>query len=407
MKQSLCGLLVLLCLVTSVSAAQSVRLQGNLHRGSAPNHGTYNLTTGFELGTSTDRSGPATIFDNTDGISYYYSLMEPTWEWIDSFAFPATEISGQEQINGFQFEYCSQVLDLTGDAITAEVRFYEEFIPGSIGVVGWSNPVNGTIQNSACTYLLSGLPGNTGGGFATCWETEVDLMHGFECSLPQEITPGGLTDFNGVGWMYYDASGSELTGPALGSNYTSAGPGSAQMGYGSENGFQWYDLSFVGSENFGYWFFGCTKACGWFPLILFGDGILDTDVVNADIPNTGDVLCLGSDLEFRTGNVVTWALDDLGGTAVFPSAAYAMLVGTAGSSAGFGSIAGAGTTLLVDPGSLLFPPTPFIMSGAVPSVTTPTLPGLPPTIWAQSLGFNGGVGPGNAAEASNALRSNN
>ena len=112
-------------------------------------------------------------------------------------------------------------------------------------------------------------------------------------------------------------------------------------------------------------------------------------------------------MEFRSGATVTWALDDLGGTAIFPSAAYAMLVGKNGSSAGFGSLAGPGTTLLVDPGSLVTPPTPLVMAGIVPSVTTPSLPGLPPTIWAQAMGFNGGIGAGNAAEASNALRHNN
>ena len=115
-----------------------------------------------------------------------------------------------------------------------------------------------------------------------------------------------------------------------------------------------------------------------------------------DVPKSG---C------FRINN--TGILDTLGGTAIFPSSAYAMLVGTNGSSTGFGSIAGSGTTLLVDPGSLLFPPTPLLMTGVVPAVTTPTLPGLPPTIWAQALGFNGGIGQGNAAEASNALRHNN
>ncbi|PCJ52356.1 MAG: hypothetical protein COA70_12590 [Planctomycetota bacterium] len=383
------------------ASAQTQQISaGNLHRTVAPTHGVYNMTTGFEVNAQSYRSGPATIFDNMDGVGYYFSTVGATEEWIDSVAFAADEISGNEQINGFDFNYCSLLFDAAGTAITTEVRFYDDN-PGFAEPTGWTGA--GTIQNAACAYGLAGLPGDTSGTGISCWAVGIDLMCGFECSVPQEVTPGGITEFNGVGWMYLDASLSGLTGPNLGSTVLQTTPG-----YGTRDLFELMDLAVIGGEWQGTFFFGgAPKAQAYFDLTLYGDGILNTDVVNADAPDTGDVLCLGSDVALVAGNAVTWALDDAGGTAVFPSAAYAMLVGTAGSSAGFGSIAGAGTTLLVDPGSLLFPPTPFIMAGAVPSVTTPTLPGLPPTIWAQSLGFNGGVGPGNAAEASNALRSNN
>ncbi|PCJ52696.1 MAG: hypothetical protein COA70_11935 [Planctomycetota bacterium] len=393
-------------IVVSASAQTQQIPAGNLHRTVAPTHGVYNMTTGFEINAQSYRSGPATIFDNTDGVGYYFSTLSGTEEWIDSCAFIADEISGNEQINGFDFSYCSLLIDPVGDAITVEVRFYDDN-PGFMEPTGWTNPIAGTIQNAACAYGIAGLPGATGVGIS-CWAIAIDLQCGFECSVPQEITPGGVTEFNGIGWMYMDALVSGNTGPTLGSTIGPGGPGTAIPGYGSRDLFELMDLAFVGSGWTGTFFFGgAPKTQATFDVVLYGDGILDTDVVNADAPDTGDVLCLGSNIEFRSGNAVTWALDNAGGTAVFPSAAYAMLVGTAGSSAGFGSIAGAGTTLLVDPGSLLFPPTPFIMSGAVPSVTTPPLPGLPPTVWAQSMGFNGGIGAGNAAEASNALRHSN
>ncbi|PCJ52357.1 MAG: hypothetical protein COA70_12595 [Planctomycetota bacterium] len=384
------------------ASAQTQQISaGNLHRTVAPTHGVYNMTTGFEVNAQSYRSGPATIFDNTDGVGYYFStLASNDIEWIDSVAFAADEISGDEQINGFVFNYCSLLADPVGDAITTEVRFYDDN-PGFAEPTGWTDLVAGTIQNAACAYGIAGLPGDTSLAGISCWGVTIDLHCGFECSVPQEITFGGVTEFNGVGWMYMDAFGGGSTGPNLGSTVLQTSPG-----YGTRDLFELMDLAIVGGEWQGtFWFGGAPKAQAYFDLTLFGDGILDTDVVNADLPDTGDVLCLGSDMEFRAGNAVTWALDDAGGTAVFPSAAYAMLVGTAGGN--FGAAAGAGTTLLVDPGSLLFPPTPFVMSGAVPSVTTPTLPGLPPTVWAQSLGFNGGIGAGNAAEASNALRHNN
>lgn len=366
------------------------------------------MTTGFELGVTNYRSGPETIFDNSDGYTYYFGDMQhQTEEWIDSFAFAADELSGTEQINGFRYEYCSSLSDPLGNAITTEVRFYEDH-PLFAEPTGWTDPVAGTIQNSACAYILTGLPGDTTSLGVECWAITVDLMCGFECTLPQELTPGGFTEYNGIGWMYMAAGAIGLTGPMLQGTVTAAGPGTAVPGYGTTDLLTLMDLADVGNEFQGsFWFGGAPKAHAIFTLTLYGDGIPDTDVVNADAPDLDDVLCLGSDTEFRTGNAVTWTLDDQGGTAIFPSSAYAMLVGTHGSSAGFGGLAGAGTTLLVDPGSLLIPPTPLVMSGVVPAVTTPSLPGLPPTIWAQAFGFNGGIGPGNAAEASNALRHNN
>jgi len=403
MKTFLIATLTCAALASPTLTAQVQKAQGTLHRTTAPIAGTYSMTTGFELGAPKYRSGPATIFDNTDGIGYYFSTLSDTEEWIDTVAFTATELNGMEQINGFEFNYCT-LLPGPG-TIYSEVRFYNDCITGA-GPTGWA--FGGTIQNAACAYGLAGLPGGGGPFGISCFNINIDLMCGFECSVPQEQTPGGTTDFIGVGWMYFDGVGGGNAGPALGSTWTSAGPGTAVPGYGTQDIFELMDLAVVGAEWQGSFFFGGgAKAQANFDLVLYGDGIRDTDVVNEGVPDINDVLCLGSDMEFRSGNAVTWALDDLGGTAVFPSATYAMLVGTNGSSAGYGSTAGPGTTLLVDPGSLVTPPTPLVMSGIVPSVTTPTLPGLPPTIWAQAMGFNGGVGQGNAAEASNALRHNN
>ena len=362
------------------------------------------MTTVFELGAPTYRAGPETIFDNTGGLTYYFSFMGFTEEWIDTCAFAATDLNRVEQINGFDFNFCSNVPGIT--PVTAEIRFYDDYVLGA-APTGWTS--GGTVQNAACAYSINGLPGGGGGiGGLSCYEIAVDLVGGYECSMPQEQTPGGTTDFVGIGWMFLDPGASSLSGPYLGSTITSAGPGTAMPGYGSLDRFEVMDLAVVGAEHQGSFNFqNVPKAQGTFNIVLYGDGITDTDVVYAEAPNVNDVLTLGSDVEFRTGNAVTWALNDLSGTAVFPSAAYAMLIGRRGNAAGFGTFAGSRTTLLIHPYSFLPVQSPLLMGGAVPSVTTPPLPGLPPTIWAQAFGFNGSVGPGNAAEASNALRHDN
>ncbi|MDA0666545.1 MAG: hypothetical protein O3A95_05980 [Planctomycetota bacterium] len=379
------------------ASAQTQQISaGNLHRTVAPTHGVYNLTTGFEVSSQSYRSGPETIFDNTDGIAYYFTTVGGTQEWIDSMAFAADEISGEEQINGFDYAYCSLLADAAGNAITTEVRFYNDN-PGGMEPTGWTDLGAGTIQNAACAYGLAGLPGDTSGGGISCWNVAIDLACSFECSVTQELTPGGFTEFNGIGWMYLDAASSGATGPLLGSTITAAGPGTAVTGYGSQDLFELMDLAVVGAEHQGtFWFGGPAKAQATFDVTMFGDGIANTDVVNATAPLSGDVLCLGVDGPVVPGATVTWSLDAAGA-----ASRYAMLVSSGPASLAVGGL----LNILVNPGSLLASPLP--MNGAVPSFST-TLPGnLPPRVYAQAVGFTGAVNPANAIEASNALRHNN
>lgn len=338
------------------------------------------MVDGFELATSSYRSGPETIFDSTGGPSYYFLTIAPTEEWIDEGAFARRGVLASEQINGFDFQYCSLLADPVGDAVTVTVHFYTDTVLGT-GPSSYPTP--------ECGYVLSGLPGDTGLAGISCWAVAIDLEGGFECTLPQEVAPGGgNTTFFGMGWSFGDATGGSNSGPLLGGT----------PGYGSQDYLELFD----GGVHQGTFFFGGSPQAN-FPVTLHGNGILDTSVVNAGTPDLGDILVLSSDLEFRAGNQVTWSLRDSGTAGV----AYAMIVGTAGNSAGFGPLAGAGTNLLIDPGSVLMPPTPLGMSGVNPSVQTPILPSLPLVIMAQAFGFSGGIGVGNAVEASNALMHNN
>lgn len=381
--------------VMALAAGASAQIQqkaGSINTKVAPSHGTYNLTTGFEsTSQQAYRSGPETIFTNKQGAEYYFSTLLATEEWVDEMAFAADDIDGDEQINGMSWEYCSTTLDTTYlstgvGVVDMEIRFYNDTVLGA-GPTGWHDPIGMTSQNAACGYGLAGLPGDTAGGGVECWAIDLDLEAGFECSLPQEITPGGMTELNGIGWMYLDGG----TGPVLDSIV-----GATSVGYGSQDYFELFDLSLgLGAEYVGAFFFGGgAKLQASFDLELYGNGILDTDSMNAAAPTAGDVLYLTSDVEFRTGNAVTWSL-----AATTPGTTYAMVVGTAGDAAGFGLVANG--TLMVNPGTVLTPPTPLVMAAG--SVTTPSLPGLPPTVVAQAFGFVGGINPGAVTEASNAL----
>ncbi|MFK5957046.1 MAG: hypothetical protein QM477_11445 [Planctomycetota bacterium] len=363
-------------LCASPLTAQTQLSTGTLNPTTSVQHGTYSMKDGFELTTTSYRSGPETIFNNP-GPSSYFVTMPAGEEWVDEGAFPQRGLDATEQVNGFDFSYCSLLADPVGNAVTVTVNLYMDTVQG-VGPSTW--------PTAECSYQLAGLPGDTSLGGISCWAVAIDLEGGFECTLPQEAIPGGNSTFFGIGWQYSDAGASGLSGPFL-----------SGMGYGSQDYIEVFDAGgYVGNFGFG----GGPNAQANFPVVLYGNGILDTSVVNAEVPDSGDILVLSSDQEFRTGTQVTWSLRG----AATPGVAYAMVVGSDGSSAGFGALAGLGTTLLVNPGSILTPPTPLGMSGINPSVQTPALPGLPPTIYAQAFGFSGGVGIGNATEASNALR---
>jgi len=320
--------------------------------------------------------------------------------FVDSGALAPT-LGGVEQINGFDFNYCSLLADPVGDAITVEVRFYDDN-PGGAEPTGWTDLVANTVQNATCAFQLAGLPGDTSLTGISCWAIAVDLMCGFECTLPQEhvdLAAGeipGATRWNGIGWMYMDGLGGGNTGPTLGSTVTTAGPGTATPGYGSQDLFELMDLSFPGAEHQGtFWFGGAPKVQATFDVVLFGDGIEDTRVINADAPLAGDNLCLGSDVPFKSGNSVTFNMTGglIGGDY------YLLFSGSLGTQVGIGVTP---STLIIS-SSLLLPP--VLMDPGV-TWSTGSLPvGLPSPVYVQGicLPLGAPLRPGNVVGASNAL----
>jgi len=134
------------------ASAQVQQSAGSINTKVAPNKGAYNMETGFELAApQTYRLGPETIFDNTQGATYYFTTMLSTEEFVDEMAFPADDIDGDEQIDGVVWEYCSTTPDAgTNDVVDVELRFYNDT------VLGAGRPV-GTMQALAPARTLLAL----------------------------------------------------------------------------------------------------------------------------------------------------------------------------------------------------------------------------------------------------------
>lgn len=353
--------------------------RGKIQKASTPTPISYSLQEGvYSSPQSGNRFGPETIFDNTDGLSYYYLNHNVGEEWIDECAFSASDLDGLEQINGFTFEYCTA----TSINTDAEVRFYTDTVFG-IGPTSW--PL------AQCAYGLAGLPG-TAGGLPACWAVTINLEGGFECTVPQESVPGGFTDFVGVGYMLLQADAGLIL-----DSLVAPGGGPAVPGYGSQDYFEvfdaWGHVQTIST--------GLANAQASFNLVLYGDGILDTKVVNPDTPLPGDSLYLKSDSEFRNGSQVTFTLNNTG------AGTFGLVFAT--NLAATPSVIGSNVTLLLDASSILSPPGLVMMSGG-PSATytTPPLPGLPPTVYVQAFEFSAPpFSPASVIAGSNALKMDN
>jgi hypothetical protein len=370
------------------ASAQNQLPAGNISHAVAPSTGIYKMDTGFEATPIAYRSGPETLFNNRDGVTYYFTYSLATDEYADGGAFPARGVTGEEQVNGLTFEYCSAMADPNGTGVLdTELRFYEANDQANFaGIVGWVDASN---RNEACILGLTGLPGDQQGTGIGCWILGLDLAGGFECTLPQESAPGTLEAW---GWSmtYLDPAGT--SGPLLDSIV-----GATNFGYGVSDQFQWYDMTQVaGAENLGaYWFGGAPKLNANFNLSLEGNAN-DSMAYSAANPLANDTLVWGADSEVRPGQAASWSVANTDG-----STSYAMLVSSG--QASIPVIAGGTATLLVSPN---FIAGPFNMGTA--GTQSANLPGnLPPAFYTQAAGFVGALGPANSTSASNGMKHSN
>ena len=385
--------------------AQAQQTQGVL----APTRtaGTYSMTQGFQpAGPIAPRIGPNTLFDNIDGDEVYFSIgyggaagvtsWSPDDEVIDQAAFPQVGLSGREQLNGFLWSYCSNVLDPAGtqDVLPIDIRFYEDYDP-----LGTGSPTTWPI--ALCEYA-GNFPGGDAAGNILCWDITFDAGFGLECSLPQELNPGVAEPF-GVGWQYNDPAlyPAGLTGPVVDAVHMGN-----PLGYGALDESKLHDRTngvYVGGL-----FGGTPKFQDSRLMTLFG---LPTDTVayyhvnpgtGAFEPAAGDTLQLEVDGPVGPGTFVTYSVTDPNG-----ASSYILIPALAPADAPvvLGASALAATRLLSS--TQLLPPTKWVpmgIAGQTPLLSLP--PVLPFTqIFVQAVEYTGVFNLQNATAASNGLKS--
>jgi hypothetical protein len=242
--------------------------------------GVFHPSTGFQGSSGkSPRSGPDSIF-NCMVLSNYYSTPGTNQEWIDEGILRDRNANLVDQMNGFQFVYCSS--DTNANGITATFTFYEENIY-------CQGPPNWPTAN--CAYEIGGIPGGANGNLA-CWQIQIDLC-GFECDLPTNESQAQL-----FGWgCYWD-------------NNTS-GPWIASGGYGSECMFVWYDTNQPNANSGfqGCFWFGCLPFES-FAIEMFGNPPESFSYSSAAGPGIDDSLCLLVDTQALPNGSLTFSVLD-------------------------------------------------------------------------------------------------
>jgi len=384
MKTLLTLALGLWSLCTVLPAQQS--LLQKVPKATTALHGSYNPRTGFEQNNTAYRSGPETLFNNREGITYYYIVSYHDEEYVDEGAFPQRGVNQTEQVNGLIWDYCSGLSDPVGDALTVEFRLYQDTVP-FFGPTGWT--ASTFDHGSICAHSLVGLPGDTLLTGLTCWIITLDLANGFECTLPQELTPGGMEAF---GWsaMYLDPT--DTSGPLLDSRV-----GALHNGYGNIDLIEIFNLSRpAGSEYQGTWWGGGPKTLANFNFTLFGN-VNDTEAYYSAAPLPNDLLEWQASAEVRGGAAASWSVTNPDGLSN-----YSMLVSSAAADSPL--LAGGTASLLVHPGRLLTTPIPMGTTGSFGA----SLPvNLPASLYTQAVQHTGALAPPNTTAASNGLKHSN
>ncbi len=354
--------------VLALTAGLTAQSQLPVQKATTPQFaGVYTLDGGLQKTAVNGRSGPAVIFNNMI-LSGYYSVPGAGQEWIDEGGLMDRNTSLTDQINGFQFVYCSTEPDPTGNSGTIDITFYDE-------TVRCAGPPTWPTAN--CAYSIVGLPLGGPTGNIQCWIVTVDLGCGFEC--PPDLTSDFRTEEMGVvdrlfGWGFIPMQNN--TGPWL-----------AKGGYRRDNSFTWFDPTtgaFIGC----FWFGGFPFAN--FAMKLYGNAV---NVRAYDSPTNPLVnnVCLTINAQPASGaNVTFTATTPAGGGG--GSYWFAAALNSADLPVG-------GQQLLAGPSFLA--PTPLPMAGGVLTVT---LPAMPPTVYCIAAETTGPPTPGAMTGLSNGLK---
>ncbi|TAH39532.1 MAG: hypothetical protein EYC70_01735 [Planctomycetota bacterium] len=226
------GLLLGLC-----PAALGAQSTLPVYRGAPPRYaGVYRAATGeFVPAARGTRSGPAVLFNNTTRTTYY-GVPGARQEWIDEGGLLDRNNCRSDQINGFQFGYCSTQPDATQSGGTIVITFYDETAVCT-GPPDW--------PRVRCAYAVPDLPLGTATGGVQCWVVDVELEGGLEC--PATLASSFRTE---------DAAGAQrLFGWGFAPLQPNTGPRMAGPAYRTDNSFTWYDRT-IGFFNGCFWFGG-------------------------------------------------------------------------------------------------------------------------------------------------------
>ncbi|TAH37036.1 MAG: hypothetical protein EYC70_08620 [Planctomycetota bacterium] len=312
--------------------------------------GVYRVASG-ELSPDSAARGPDVIFNNTVP-SNYYAYTGRLQEWVDEGGLFDRQACLRDQINGFDFLYCSEYPDPTGDSGTITITFYDDNrVCG--GPPSW--------PNANCAYVLSGLPLGSATGGQQCWWVAVDLSGGFECpaTANEAFRTEGAAPHGRFGWGFLPLQ--DLTGPWV-----------ARGGYKVLYIFNWFD-HIAGT------FIGCAlpQIPLSFAMRMYGpvENSMHYRSGSASWPRPLDTLELLNTTDVSNGGPPeTWEV--LG---PLPGHSYWLLASAAPADR---SVLGGQASLLVDMGSVL-PGVPIRMPAG--ALTTALPPALPAEIYVQAL----------------------
>ena len=300
--------------------------------------GIYTPSQGFVSSSANTRSGPDMLHNNMM-LSNYYSSAGAYQEWVDEFGLPDRGVNATEQLNGFDFIWCSAEVDAaTGNTGTAVMNFYDESIYCS-GPVNW--------PTADCSYAISGLPMTDANGNFACWVVGIDLSGGAECNLQTE---GAAMKWGGWSTVW---------------DHDNTGPWLAGGGYGNGDAFVWFDT--LAGANVGCYWFGGVPFAG-FGVTMYGN-VDDSSAYYSSAPGAGDTVQYSLGGALVSGGMGTFQVEN-------PQAGldYRLIAAAHPFELSYN-----GGTLLVDY-FRRFSGTPINMPGGV--LTIP-IPGLSGTIYSQ------------------------
>ncbi|PCH76484.1 MAG: hypothetical protein COB96_06900 [Planctomycetota bacterium] len=335
--------------------------------------GEYEMASG-EWSLSS-RAGTRVLYNCTTWGNYF-STVGNSWAtnadhlWIDEGYVQDSNSQNLDQVNGFDFAYCSSDFDPTGNSGAILIAFYDDYVPCT------SPPA------ATCAYIIGGLPLSTTGNTA-CWGVGIDLAGGFECSTDvaamfrSHDAAGAMRYF---GWAFGANPGMSLmndTGPIL--DLPCAAP-LAGCGNGNENFFWWEDPTAYWSGC--YWFGGIPY--GSFSMKMYGGGSS-----SLAYGHTNNTLVAGSS-DYAPGTNVTWSVS---GHSTANTLGFA--VGLNSGSMNLGA-----AELVI---SYPFLAGPFTMDSATGTLTL-TVPAVaPPTVYGQVIECAGTLKPANLVAMSNGM----